>query len=100
MMKFEFLAACRGRPFAVPCGAMNDLLAQAKAELARWQKIVELLQAAPSTPAASSTKPKGKGNPASREYWTAERRAKMSKKLKAVAARRKKAAPSKAQPAK
>jgi hypothetical protein len=59
-----------------------DLLAQAKAERDRWAKIVALLEAAPT--AAAAPKTKSKANPASKSYWTPQRRAEMSRKIKAL----------------
>lgn len=66
-----------------------DLLAIAKAERARLDKVIALLEAdaATSTPAKAKTK----GNLASREYWTPARRKAMSRKMKALAAKKKKA---------
>jgi len=58
-----------------------DLLTQARAERDRWAKIVALLEAAPAVP---NRKTKSKVNSASKSYWTPERRAAMSKKIKAL----------------
>lgn len=80
---------------------MDDFLSQAKAELARWQKIVELLEAGPSpTPSSAKPKAKSKINPAGKAYWTPARRAEMSRKIKALAKKKKPGAQGKPAPPK
>lgn len=76
------------------------LLEQARAERDRWAKIVELLEAAPSTPAASPAKAKAKNNPAGKAYWTPARRKAMSLKIKALAKKKKPGAQGKPAPPK
>ena len=61
-----------------------DLLTQARAERDRWAKIVTLLEAAPTSAAAPNRKTKSKAKRAAKSYWTPERRAAMSRKIKAL----------------
>jgi hypothetical protein len=79
-----------------------DLLTLAKQErdrigkeLARVNKIIAMLDGGEGQVAS---KPKPKSSSASKAYWTPQRRAAMSRKIKALQAKKKKAA--KAQPPK
>lgn len=68
-----------------------DLLAIAKAERARLDKVIALLEAEAETATSTKRKPASKASSASREYWTPTRRKQMSRKIKAVQAKKKKA---------
>jgi hypothetical protein len=73
-----------------------SLLEQARAERDRWTKIVDLLEASPSTSTTPSKAKPGKTSPTSRSYWTPARRAEMSKKIKALQGKKKPQAAKKA----
>ncbi len=67
-----------------------DLLAIAKAERARLDKVIALLEADAQTATPSAPRAKGKNSPASKAYWTPQRRAEMSRRIKALNAKKKK----------
>lgn len=69
-----------------------DLLAIAKAERARLDKVIALLEAGAPTTTPSTPKAKGKtkANATRRGYWTPARRKAMSVKIKALQAKKKK----------
>lgn len=88
-------------PLCVTMQAM-DLLTLAKQErdrigkeLARVNKVIATLEGGNSQ---AASKPKTKNSSASKAYWTPQRRAAMSRKMKALQAKKKKAG--KAQPPK
>jgi hypothetical protein len=62
-----------------------DLLALAKAERDRLDKVIALLESgAEKTTAAPARKTKSKNSPTSKSYWTPERRRQMSLKIKGL----------------
>jgi hypothetical protein len=70
-----------------------DLLSIAKAERARLDRVIALLESGAEKPTASAAprKPKSRASPASKAYWTPQRRAEMSRRIKALNAKKKKA---------
>jgi hypothetical protein len=69
-----------------------DLLKLAKEERARLDKVITLLESgAAPTPTPSTPRAKGKNSPASKAYWTPQRRKQMSDRIKALNAKKKKA---------
>jgi len=67
-----------------------SLLEQAKAERDRLNKVIALLEADTQTATPSAPRAKGKNSPASKDYWTPQRRAEMSRRIKALNAAKKK----------
>jgi hypothetical protein len=67
-----------------------DLLAIAKAERAKLDEVIALLEADAQTATPSVPRAKGKNCPASKAYWTPQRRAEMSRRIKALNAAKKK----------
>lgn len=68
-----------------------DLLRLAREERDRLDKVINLLESgAEKTTAASPAKKPGKNSPTNKSYWTPQRRAAMSKKIKALQAGKKK----------
>jgi hypothetical protein len=67
-----------------------DLLAIAKAERAKLDEVIALLEADAQTATPSVPRAKGKNSPSSKAYWTPQRRAEMSRRIKALNAAKKK----------
>jgi hypothetical protein len=75
-----------------------SLLEQARAERDRLNKVIELLEGSekPTRTAATPKRVAGKSSPASKAYWTPQRRAEMSRRIKALNAKKKGASAKKA----